>query len=452
MSEISGGEPPPNQTSDVFSNHNEKNIQNNYDTNNKYSRNDLGPFFVYIEHKEKNLGKIFPIKIGYFLQTVQQFKNDVQDIKAIGVNRVKVIFKSYNIANSIVEHEVIKNNNLVAYIPKFFTHKKGIIRMVDTFFTEEYLVSAIISDIQAVEVRRLKRKIYDNETKETKYVDRQMIVVTFLGNKIPNNVKINMVNFPVEPYIQPVIQCFKCLRFGHTQSQCKGKERCKNCGEESCKTDACNEQTKKCTHCKSDQHNSLYKKCPYYTKQYTIKKTMAIENTSFKEAEAMVNNPSYAKIVVNNRFNILNNLENFPELSERTNIYNSNNNIQVIKKPINTILRKPEIRSTPSNSQDSNNKKRKASSPPQTPEINPSTSNKKSSIKTVIPNPYRDDFNQFKEHLSSQILILFNNILENKNNLSEETLKQQLSNIIDSLSNSNKLGETIYIDDEDDMY
>lgn len=41
---------------------------------------------------------------------------------------------------------------------------------------------------------------------------------------------------------------------------------------------------------------------------------MASENSSCKEAEEIFNNPSYEKILVNNRFDLLNNSNNFLEL------------------------------------------------------------------------------------------------------------------------------------------
>ncbi len=45
-----------------------------------------------------------------------------------------------------------------------------------------------------------------------------------------------------------VIQCFKCQRFGHTQSDCKASQRCLKCsGEHSHKN--CKEANNKCANC-----------------------------------------------------------------------------------------------------------------------------------------------------------------------------------------------------------
>ncbi|KAK5649975.1 hypothetical protein RI129_001004 [Pyrocoelia pectoralis] len=224
MSEETGGPgPPQNKPSNPLMDCSD---ENRYDLNNKYKECDIGPYVVFLQHKIKNIGRLFPVRVGFYLQKVNEFKNDILDIKPIGINRVKVIFKTYHIANSLINHEVVIENDLIAYIPKFFNHRKGVVRMVDTYFSEAYLVETIVSTIAVTEVKRLTRKVVDSNTNKTEFIKRQMIVATFAGNRIPDSIKINMVNFHVEPYIHPVIQCLKCLRYGHIQAQCKGKTRC----------------------------------------------------------------------------------------------------------------------------------------------------------------------------------------------------------------------------------
>lgn len=312
------------------------------------------------------------------MQESPQFKKDILVIKSIGLKRVKVEFQSYTLANSLIEHEIIKKNNLIAFIPKFYTQKKGIIRAVDTFFDEKFIISEIDSSIPVVEVKRIKRRVVNSGTKEISYVNRQMVIITFLGNRIPDTVKLNLCNFIVEPYISPVVQCFNCLRYGHTAAQCKGKCRCKNCTKEHEPNVNCIEP-KMCIHCNSLEHISVSKDCPIYTKQRNIKKTMAFHDASFKEAEFLVDNPSYAKVATNNRFDILKNTDNFPELPS----HNSNSTF---------LLSKPK---SIQNQQQSNHKqiKRKHISPPETPKpsdyskIIPSTSQLSLKIQSQPPYP-----------------------------------------------------------------
>lgn len=441
MGEKTGGPGPP---IDKNINVDEMAVEDDhrYDLNNKYSSLDVGPFFVYLEHKNRNLGRLFPIKIGYFLQEIDVFKKDILDIKSIGLNRVKVVFKNYSIANLLINHEIVKKNELIAFIPKFFTQKKGVVKMVDTFFTEQYLKSAIVSDIPVVEVKRMKRKITDKTTNVSEYIDRQIIVVTFLGNKLPGSIKINMVNFPVDPYVYPVVQCYKCLRYGHTSKQCKGKARCQKCSTEHPDISECKNDFK-CIYCECNEHSSLSRDCPVYKKQFDIKKVMAFENKSFKEAEALINNPSYSKIVSNNRFNLLRNDENFPEL-------NSNNNQSNIN-----LISKPKFRLDNNLSRSSQSKKRKASSPPQSP---PSNSNhpfqkRNTPSSSIIPNPHREDFIQHKDNLINQISVLVNEIVTNPKTLSINQIREYIAQIfIDNINTESANIVPITISDEDETY
>lgn len=56
------------------------------------------------------------MRIGVFLINVEEFKNDIVDIMSVGASRVTVVFKNYNVANTLDNHEVINKNSLVAYI------------------------------------------------------------------------------------------------------------------------------------------------------------------------------------------------------------------------------------------------------------------------------------------------------------------------------------------------
>lgn len=56
----------------------------------------------------------------------------------------------------------------------------------------------------------MKHKITNSNGNQI-LVDRQMIIVTFSGNPIPQKVRINLPRFTVDPYVQPVVQCFEYL-------------------------------------------------------------------------------------------------------------------------------------------------------------------------------------------------------------------------------------------------
>lgn len=435
MSSSSGGEPPPQINSDITL---QAENQFHFDLSNRYRINDRGPYYVHIEHREKNIGRLFPIRIGHFLRNIDTFKNNIEDIKAIGLNKVKIIFRNYEIANSLVEHDIIKQNNLIAYIPTFFTQKKGVIKMVDTYFSEDYIKENIESIIKVISVKRLKRKTINDITKEITFVDRQMVFVTFLGNTIPKTVKINMVNFVVDPYIYPVVQCFNCLRYGHTNKQCKGKRKCQNCSQQNCSSENC-ENEKICVHCNSPDHTSISRECPMYQKQKNIKSIMAVENTSFKEAEAIANNPSYAKITTKNRFSLLTTEENFPSLPD-TSTSSRSQNILTNPNKKTTIIKKNKLQKTtvlplP--------KKRKSSSPLQSPSIEIYQSRPSYPSQPITPNPYREEYLKYKnikEYIIENIIQCVHSLLVNEptfkgvTNQLDNNIRDKISTILESNS------------------
>lgn len=71
-------------------------------------------YFVCIEHKEKNVGRLFPIPVEHFLQIEDNYKKDMIDIKPVGINTAKVFFYSYDIPDYLINHEIISRNKLVA--------------------------------------------------------------------------------------------------------------------------------------------------------------------------------------------------------------------------------------------------------------------------------------------------------------------------------------------------
>lgn len=431
MGEETGGVGPPgDKTID-----NEFKDINSFDLLNKYKCNDEGPYFVYVEHLKKNFGRLFPMKIGYYLLEANEFKNDILDIVAVGANRVKVVFKTYSIANSLIQHNIVTKNQLVAYIPTFFNHRKGVIRMVDTTFSESFLTENIeCHNSKVIRVQRMKRKITNADGNQI-LVDRQMIIVTFLGNSIPQKVRINLSYFTVDPYVQPVVQCFKCLRYGHTSKLCKSKtQRCKTCSDIHDENINCEDSNSFCLYCQSNDHSSISKNCPMFINQYKIKKEMAARNIPFKDAEKIVNNPSYAKIVTHNQFSVLNNDINFPSLPD--------------PKPTLTsklYVQKPK--------QFSPTRKRKQISPLPSP---PVTSKKVTFVgerKSILPNPYRDEYMLQKEKMISGISEFIQKNFGNKSKtgklatLNSQQIKEAITSIVEEMDVDPEV-ETFSVSDE----
>lgn len=293
------------------------------DTDNRYNNNSTGPFVVYVEHLSLNVGRLHPMKLAEKLLNIGDDERYITEINIIGRNRVKIVVSNAGAANRLVINTIFAENDLVAYIPLHLTEKKGVIRGVDTSYSENELVKIIKSPIPIKNVRRLYKTIWKDGEKIR--VARQMIVVTFSKVDLPQFVYINKIRFEVGCYYSPVVMCYKCLRFGHTSKLCKGAQKCQTCGmsikenignsSERCSVNC----TRYCLHCKSETHNSTDKNCPHFVKQRKIKECMAHLNISFIEAQKVVDNPTYASLVTKNKFSPLSSIEDFPELPKKDN-------------------------------------------------------------------------------------------------------------------------------------
>lgn len=328
----------------------------NLNTDNRFSSHSTGPYFMFVEHKYLNIGRIHPMRLGEKLLQIGEDEKHIIEINNIGRNRIKIQVDSAAAANKLVSNSVFEKNDLVAYIPTHLTEKKGVIRGIDTSYSENELLNLIQSSVPVKAIKRMFRR--NNQNNER--VPRQMVVITFKGLEIPQFIYINKIRFPVDVYYSPVLMCYNCLRYGHTSTLCRGNKKCSNCSEEISNNLECNNCKKFCFYCQSENHSTTDRSCPAYLKQKRTKQAMAHLNISFSEAEKVVDSPSYASLTslnTQNRFApLMNSDSDFPPLvpknhhnsPRRTQQYSSNYGMN-------------------DNNQSNSPKKRKANSPPPTP-------------------------------------------------------------------------------------
>lgn len=276
----------------------------------KYSRDDTGPFSVFIENISKNFtGHLNAVKVGGFLLTKwPSFDNKIDEIKSIGKNRVKVVFKDYATANALVTlSTILQSENLEAYIPKFLTCRKGVIRFISREYSNQYLKENIRpnnfhSRFEIDSVERIERKVVENGN-ET-YIPTESIIVYFRGQVLPKHVIINKVRCEVELYVQRVLLCFNCFRYGHMAKQCKSSSRCVKCGKGHGRDLPCNlenlsldDSSPKCLQCGGAHLATQLRMCPEFSRQKQIKTAMSQTNSSFREVAQTISRSSYASKV-----------------------------------------------------------------------------------------------------------------------------------------------------------
>lgn len=270
----------------------------------QYETIDKGPYVVFIEGtgNGNGIGRLHPMALGKLIYNSHpEIKKFISSVKKIGRNRIKVELINRESANCLIGSQLLKEKNLVTYAPTFILQRQGIIRGVFHELSDEDIAKDVQSSsyepVMVIKARRFSRKVV--EAGQTKFVPTQTVLLTFRGQTLPDYVTLHYVRCPVEPYIQKINQCFKCLRYGHKSEKCNSSVRCSKCGQQHLSKDCSADTPVKCVHC-NGEHSALSKsKCPEFSKQQSIRSLMTEENLSFTEAREKLNSNSFRGALVN---------------------------------------------------------------------------------------------------------------------------------------------------------
>lgn len=253
-----------------------------------YTASDPGPFIIHVSKDEDpSTGfSLNPLKFGFFL-----YKNKISSlcedgIKKIGRNRLAIHFNSFSSANEFVSLPILASNCYKAFIPSFNVSRMGVVRGIPTDFSDDDIINFVTSPIgfgKVIKMRRFNQK-FTNTFNTVEWRPTETVVLTFDGQKLPERVFFMHNSIPVDVYKYPIIQCFKCCRYGHVQTQCRSNPRCFKCSQphsgNSCKVV---DENISCLFCLG-RHSAISRDCPEQSRQRNIKCTMSEENISFQEA------------------------------------------------------------------------------------------------------------------------------------------------------------------------
>ncbi|GBN94531.1 hypothetical protein AVEN_186226-1 [Araneus ventricosus] len=99
--------------------------------------------------------------------------------------------------------------------------------------TEE-LSSQGVTHVRRITIRR------DGQLLNTKH-----LILTFDSAKLPEHIKAGYMRLSVRTYIPNPLRCFKCQRFGHSKTSCRGTLTCARCAEVGHESNDCT-RTEKC--------------------------------------------------------------------------------------------------------------------------------------------------------------------------------------------------------------
>ncbi|GFV25509.1 uncharacterized protein TNCV_1147791 [Trichonephila clavipes] len=131
-----------------------------------------------------------------------------------------------------------------------------------------------------VTVRRIAIK------RDSNIIPTKHIILTFNKPKLPTTVKAGYLNCKIRPYIPNPLRCFKCQRFGHSQTACRGQLTCSRCASVGHASSDCTLE-QKCVNC-SQPHSADSKLCLKWKIEKEIQTIKTNRNISYIEARKFI--------------------------------------------------------------------------------------------------------------------------------------------------------------------
>ncbi|GFV74543.1 uncharacterized protein TNCV_5129851 [Trichonephila clavipes] len=178
------------------------------------------------------------------------------------------------------EPKFVKDCDPVIYLMEPVLLRKQIISESDLLTTPEAEILDGFWDQGVIKVRRITIK------NDTAVISTKHIILTFSSPTIPHTIKAGYLNCKIRPYIPNHLRCFKCQRFGHSPSSCRGQLTCSRCASVGHASTDCNLEPK-CVNC-SQSHPSDSKLCPKWKIEKQIQEIKTNKNLSYVEARKLI--------------------------------------------------------------------------------------------------------------------------------------------------------------------
>ncbi|XP_067123947.1 uncharacterized protein [Centruroides vittatus] len=213
--------------------------------------------------------KLFESTIGH-LKKIQKLRSGDLLVEAASPQQSAKLLKTKSLGDinvTITPHTSLNSS-------------RGVISEVDLMSEDEADIQIGLADQGVTAVRRISIR------RDGKLIPTKHLILTFGKPTLPSFVTAGYLRCPVRPYVPNPLRCFKCQRFGHSQTSCRGKSLCAQCGTEGHNSTEC-KSTPHCVNCQ-DAHPAYSRKCPAWQREKEIQRLKTVNNIPYPEARRMV--------------------------------------------------------------------------------------------------------------------------------------------------------------------
>ncbi|GBM35028.1 hypothetical protein AVEN_240383-1 [Araneus ventricosus] len=205
---------------------------------------------------------------------------DVKSTKELLSGDLLVEVQSRKQSEQIVKLKTFSNILITVSPHATLNSSKGVITCgellnVPTEEIHKELQGQGVSHVRRISIRR------DGQLLNTKH-----LILTFDSVQLPENIKAGYMRLSVRTYIPNPLRCFKCQRFGHSKTSCRGTLTCACCTEVGHESNDFT-RTEKCVNCKGE-HTSFSRNCFAWKQEKEIITTKIKKQISYQEARKLV--------------------------------------------------------------------------------------------------------------------------------------------------------------------
>ena len=251
------------------------------------------PKYLTVKRKEGNFEKVSPFLIEKCINTWAG--SAIRDIKKTPTGLLLETFNE-NQRQKLLELKKIGTIDVEVNAHGTLNTCKGVVVCSDLLNCSEEEIARELASQGVIACRRLTMR------RDGQIIPSASHVLTFNRSTLPEKIKAGIHRLSVRLFVPQPMQCFQCLRFGHTASRCARIKACQ-CGKPFHSDDPCIDPIK-CINC-SGQHSTRSRDCPIYKQEAAIQKVKATQKISYPEAKKLVcpeskGNITYVEAVTKN--------------------------------------------------------------------------------------------------------------------------------------------------------